>query len=248
MIPYHGTPISGDQRSVLAFLQGRHALVPFLRPDHLHLVAEACQSFVFDNSAFSIWKRGATVDFEKYLDWCSEWYRHPGFSWAMIPDVIDGTENENDALIKSWPREIPGVPVWHLHESLHRLYRLSHEWPTVALGSSGQWSNPGTRDWWERMREAMTAVCDQDGRPRCKLHGLRMLSPKIFEHLPLASADSTNAGRNASSTRRFGMYVPPTAGQRAAVIANRVERHQAASRFDWGDDPPHVWEEQAPLW
>jgi hypothetical protein len=62
-----------------------------------------------------------------------------------VPDVIDGTEDDNDALLASWPADIRGVPVYHLHESLDRLDFLCTRWPTVALGSSGQWPTPGTR-------------------------------------------------------------------------------------------------------
>ena len=75
----------------------------------------------------------------------------------------------------------------------------------------------------------MAAICDDHGRPPCKLHGLRMLDPAIFSLLPFASADSTNAGVNGGSLTRFGMYIPPTAGQRAQVIADRIESHNSAS-------------------
>ena len=121
-----------------------------------------------------------------------------------------------------------GVPVWHLHESLERLQRLASEWQTVAIGSSGQWSKPGTNPWWKRISAAMNAICDDRGRPVCRLHGLRMLDPAIFHQLPLSSADSTNAAVNGGSISRFGMYVPPTAGQRANVIADRIESHNSS--------------------
>ena len=55
-----------------------------------------------------------------------------------------------------------------------------------------------------------------------------MLDPAIFTKLPLASADSTNAAVNSGSLDRFGMYLPPTAAQRAAVIAERIESHNSA--------------------
>jgi hypothetical protein len=220
---YHGTPFGGSRQDAARFLMGRCALVPFPRRDDLGIVAEACQAFVFDNGAFSAWTRGEVLDVPGYVAWCQEWRRHPGFEWALIPDVIDGDEAENDAMLADWPREVPGVPVWHLHESVDRLVRLGHEWPTVALGSSGQWRSPGTEAWWGRIAEAMNALCDEHGRPPCKLHGLRMLDPAIFTGLPLASADSTNAVVNAGSLDRFGMYLPPTAAQRAAVIAERIE-------------------------
>lgn len=228
MIHYHGTPLGGNSQEVVRFLKGRHALVPFPRPDHLGAVAEVCKSFVFDNGAFSVWKKGGKLDVEGYMKWVDEWHRHPGFSWALIPDEIEGDEDGNDRLLEAWPSHLPGVPVWHMHESLERLQRLAQEWPIVALGSSGEWPTPGARKWWVRMTEALNSICDPEGRPQCRLHGLRMLAPKVFTQMPLASADSTNAAVNSGSLARFGQYLPPTAAQRAGVIADRVEAWNSA--------------------
>lgn len=231
---FHGTPVGGSRQDVARFLLGRHALVPFPRQDDMGIVADACQSFVFDNGAFSVWKRGAVLDVPGYLSWVRDWCRHPGFEWALIPDVIDGNEADNDALISDFAEAGLaqfGVPVWHLHESLDRLAALCDDWPTVALGSSGQWATPGTAAWWARMSEAMDAICDDQGRPAARLHGLRMMDPEIFTRLPLASADSTNVAVNCGSLSRFGSYLPATAAQRAAVIAERIEVQNSA----------HVW-------
>ncbi len=228
MIHYHGTPVGGSRQDVARFLMGRHALIPFPRHEDVAIAADVCQSFCFDNGAFTVWKQGGQLDIPGYIAWCDEWHRHPGFDWALIPDVITGTEQDNDALLKDWPSHIEGVPVWHMHESIDRLVRLGNEWRTVALGSSGQWASPGTEPWWQRMSDAMVALCDANGRPPCKLHGLRMLDPMVFSKMPLASADSTNAAVNSGSLSRFGMYLPPTAAQRAAVIAERIEAHNSA--------------------
>lgn len=240
MIHYHGTPIGGNLNDKAHFLIGRHALVPFPRRDDMAVVADACQSFVFDNGAFTIWRKGGQLDTEGYYSWVDEWHRHPGFDWALIPDVIDGDEDANDRLLEDWPGHMPGVPVWHLHESLERLQRLAQDWRIVALGSSGQWSSPGTAEWWKRMGKALSAVCDDKGRPLCKLHGLRMLDPSVFTQMPLSSADSTNAAVNGGSLSRFGMYPPPTAGQRSEIIARRVEQYTSS--------PVWLPEEQLDMW
>ncbi|WP_235592043.1 MULTISPECIES: hypothetical protein [Pseudomonas] len=108
---------------------------------------------------------------EGYTRWVEDWHRHPGFDWALIPDVIDGDEKANDVLLAAWPSGLRGVPVWHLHESIERLHRLASEWPTVAFGSSGQWESPSTSALWKRMAAAMDAICDEQGRPMCRLHG-----------------------------------------------------------------------------
>lgn len=228
MIHYHGTPIGGSRQDAARFLMGRHALVPFPRQDDIGIVAEVCQSFCLDNGAFTVWKQGGQLDVPGYVQWAYEWSRHPGFDFALIPDVIDGTEEENNALLNAWPKGLPGAPVWHMHETLSRLQYLARHYRVVALGSSGEFASVGTERWWDRMALAMKAICDDKGRPLCKLHGLRMLDPAVFSKLPLSSADSTNAAVNGGSLDRFGMYVPPTAAQRAAVIAERIEAHNSA--------------------
>lgn len=232
MIHYHGTPIGGARQDAARFLMGRHALVSFYRPDDLPAVMECCQSFCLDNGSFSHWKAGkGEIDFAAYHKWVQSMAGHPGLDWALIPDKIDGAEQDNVDMVTRWLREgskVEGVPVYHLHESLDWLDYLVSRFRTVALGSSGQWATPGTPDWWGRMAEVMRTACDEHGRPRCRLHGLRMLDPAVFSRLPLVSADSTNAAVNCGSVSRFGMYVPPTSAQRAAVIAERIESHNSA--------------------
>lgn len=229
MIHYHGTPIGGSRQDTARFLLGRHALVPFTYADDLPVVAEACQSFILDNGAFTVWRKGGVLNYSAYVDFVEAWYRHPGFDFAIIPDAIEGGAHENNRLLKQWPKHLPGVPVYHLHEDLNRLQELAQQHVRVAIGGSPQWPQPGTTKWWQRMAEVMGAVTDSEGRPICKLHGLRMLDPEIFTRLPLSSADSTNVARNNNQLNRFGMYVPPTTAQRSVVIAERIEMQNAAA-------------------
>jgi hypothetical protein len=78
-------------------------MISFAHPDQLPLAAEVSQSFALDNGAFSFWRGGEKPEWADYYGWVDEWCCHPGFDWAVIPDVIDGDENENDALVKVWP-------------------------------------------------------------------------------------------------------------------------------------------------
>lgn len=205
-------------------------------------MAEICQSFILDNGAFTLWQNGGgTVDVDAYAAWVRQWERHPGFDFAIIPDVIDGTEEDNAKMRAGWlqhrPRLAPGGVVWHLHESIESLEYLvrctqAGVFRCICLGSSGEWGTPGTPDWWQRMGDVMDAVCDTDGRPLVKLHGLRMLNPAIFSRLPLASADSANVARNTGIDKKWtGAYPPVTDGMRALVLAERIEHHSAAARW-----------------
>lgn len=229
MIHYHGLPISGKQADQIEFARGRHVLVPFTQPHILPLVADVCSSFCLDNGAYSAWRRGIAPDWEQYVGWCAEWDRHPRYDFAFAPDVIGGTERENMVLLAKYGMRIKhAVPVYHMHESLEYAHKLAKRFSRIAIGSSGEWPTPGTSSWWGRMSDVMSAVCDDQGRPITRLHGLRMLNPKIFSSLPLSSADSCNAGINAGSKKRFG-YMPPKASQRATIIAQMIEGANGAS-------------------
>lgn len=232
MIHYHGLPITPSTAALRA-IGGGHAFVSFRHPEQLTLALEVAQSFAVDNGAFSAWRSGHPVtDWEPYYDWVAELHRYPGFDFAVIPDVIDGDEAANDALLTEWPwrDSAPhiGAPVWHLHESLERLDRLVTAWPRICLGSSGDFAKIGTPAWWARMAEAMDVICDRSGRPCTKLHGLRMLDPEVFSRFPFASADSTNIGQNIGIDSAWkGAYTPPTKEARAAIMRERIESHQA---------------------
>jgi hypothetical protein len=235
VIHYHGTPIT-PYLAALALYTRRHAMVSFARPDQMELCAEICQSFSLDNGAFSFWTAGAGgVDVKGYAAWVRQWDRHPGFDWCLIPDTVDGDEDANDRLAAEWFQAgmRHGVPVWHMHESLDRLVRLCHTHQRVALGSSGEFSVVGNIPWWNRMTEAMNAICDENGHPPCKLHGLRMLDPTVFSQLPLASADSTNVARNIGIDAKWDRspYVPRSKQVRALVLADRIEHHTSAARW-----------------
>lgn len=233
MIVYHGTPFGGDRGGVTRFLSGRHALIPYPRQEDCQTAMDVCQTVIFDNGAFTAWKQGQPVsDWSGYYDWCDEWHQHPAFAWAIIPDVIDGSEADNDALLNEWPSHIEGVPVWHLHESFERLDALC-SWPRLCLGSSGEYATLGSKHWMRRMRDAMEIICPGErGRPRTKLHGLRMACSEYTGRFPFASVDSTNVAQNASLLPRFGTYCSPQRWQRAESIAWRMDALATIDRFN----------------
>jgi hypothetical protein len=235
MIHYHGLPITPATVAHKAIDAG-HAFVSFRHNEQLTVAIEVCQSFAIDNGAFSSWKSGNPItDWTDFYDWALNLKKVPSCDFAVIPDVIDGTEADNDALLKDCP--LPtwfGAPVWHLHESLERLEYLANNYVRVCFGSSGEFSTVGTQKWWSKMGQAMRVICDDLGRPCCKLHGLRMLDTAIFTKFPFSSADSTNIGRNVGidSHWKHGNYLPPTKEMRAQVMRARIEAHNS----------PAVWQ------
>lgn len=234
MIHYHGLPITPLTAAVKAINAG-HAFVSFKYRDQLSAAVEVCQSFAVDNGAFSSWKSGNPItDWSEFYRWVETCLRYPSCDFAVIPDVIDGNEDDNDLLLMQWPFRLDqGAPVWHMHESLERLERLVSTWPRVCLGSSGDFATVGDSKWWVRISEVMGIACDANGYPRCKLHGLRMLNPRVFSKLPFSSADSTNIGRNVGIDKNWanGNYLPMTKEARAQVMRDRIEFHNGSEKW-----------------
>ena len=236
MIHYHGTPFSGGASSNTA-LSAKHCFVSFANRSHMAMVAELAQSFALDNGAYSAWKSGSKFDIEGYAQWVQTWYRHPGHDFYIMPDVIDGDYDDNARMRASWSKLCTddmwsrGYPVWHMHEPLEVLEGFVRDFKGIALGSSGEFSTIGTSDWWIRIDEAMQIMTDDLGRPIKPIHGLRMLDPTIFSHLPLKSADSTNAARNCGLDRWTGPYEPVSKKEKALVLMGRIESHASASRY-----------------
>ena len=231
MIHYHGLPITPATAAVKAVEAG-HAFVSYAHPDQLGIIAEVCQSFAIDNGAFSAWRSGNPItDWSGFYDWAANCKLIPSCDFAVIPDVIDGSESDNDALLAEWP--LPkwfGAPVWHMHESFYRLERMASDYPRICLGSSGDYAAIGTQQWWQRISQAMRVICNDEGQPLVKLHGLRMLNPAIFTKFPFSSADSTNIGRNIGIDKSWkGNYMPPTKEARAMVMRSRIEAHNSPS-------------------
>lgn len=232
MIHYHGGPITPDPCAIRAW-KGRHACVSFAATQQIGLASEICQSFMIDNGAFTFWKVGTECRWDDYYAWLGQWMNHPGLDFAIVPDVIDGTEAENDALIDACPLSLYKIGVvWHINESISRLKRLADCFPRVCIGSSGEFDVTKPDKYLSRMYEAISAIVDDNGMPITKLHGLRCLNPDLFQHLPLSSADSTTVARNIGIDQRWtGAYSPKSKETRTQILVERIEFYNGSSHL-----------------
>ena len=188
MIHYHGTPISPMR--AIETMSGKHFCVSYARPDDLKRCLRLGQSLMLDNGAFSAKTRGLPFDRNGFYEWVEPLLAHP--HWGVVPDVIDGSEDEQREMVKSWPfRKEMGIPVWHLGLSISYLIELCDAWGRVCFGSAGEFWQIGTSKWCHRMDEAFNALVNTYGRQSPWVHGMRMLGQSSGPW-PLASADSTN--------------------------------------------------------
>jgi len=225
MIHYHVLPITPE--TLLVDMKNKHLLINFVYNYQIELAIEFASSIIIDNGAFSVWKSGKKVDWDKFYTWLEKYIHSPRLDFFFIPDKICGTEKENDILIKECPFK-NGVPIWHTNESLDRLERLTNEHQRIAIGSSAE-HRLKTIEWWGRMSEAFDTICNE-GKPRCKVHGLRMLDKEIVSSFPFSSGDSSSVARHSSPDH----HIPNIKNIRArlSVLTNRIEETQS----------PNVWE------
>ncbi len=193
MLKFHVTPIT-PQKVFTEFMKDECIIVSFLRPENLKRAVNFCSKIYIDNGAYTFFRKQILPDWNKFY----KFLENKTFDMFFIPDVIDGSEVENDFLISQVPEKFKSkaIPVWHLHESLERLEALINDWDYIALGSSGKYWKIGTDRWFFRMNEAMKILCDSEGYPKVKIHMLRCLNTKIFPRYPFYSADSSNFAQN----------------------------------------------------
>lgn len=218
MLHYHGTPIT-PKRELLT-LGGKCFCVSFARPDNIKIVHSIGQSVLLDNGAFSVWRRNITPNWPGYYAWADKWLDYRT-TWAVIPDVIDGEEEDNDRLLRQWPHKERGAPVWHLHESVDRLLKLCDTHEKVCFGSSGIFGRPKTPLWHRRVEEAFNAVAARH-RVMPWIHMLRGMALSDSEY-PFSSVDSTDVARNHKERKDRGIS--------ALDMANRWDAMQCPSSW-----------------
>jgi hypothetical protein len=184
-------------------LAGCNFCVSYARPEDLAIAHEIGQSVMLENGAFTFWRQGRPTNWVAFVAWVRPWLEYRT-TWAVMPDVIDGDEDDN-RLLSAWlfdyDRDVWSrcAPVWHMHESLDRLRYLCQSHDRVCIGSSGAYAELETPRWHHRMEAAMNAVC-ANGPPPTWLHMLRGMNLAGGPY-PFASVDSTDVGRNHNRTQ-----------------------------------------------
>lgn len=240
----HGTPITPNR--LLDQLRGESFCVSFAAPEQLERVMKIQDKngmLMLDNGAFSIWRAGkGKVDEKAYFAWANSAQSVCDVAVAVIPDIIEGSEEEN---WKASGRalEYARFPercmfVWHMNDSLDQLKRAAMLFNFLAIGSCAEYDVQRKRKACIERLRAASAMLDYVelfyGR-RPWVHLMRGLSL-----LPVAprfnSADSTNIARNHCRTKgqpeNVRKFANRIRGQVAKACVNYAEPLAATSNFE----------------
>lgn len=256
----HGGPIWGKvdigEGKTMTCLQvlyrNSRAMVSFARPDQLKAILKTAGArVVLDNGAFSKWMKAKKQ--QEIIDWGKYWTDYYLFvmtyissiDWFIVPDVIEGTEEENDSLINSIPSSLKhkAVPVWHSNESIDKLVRICLEFDIVAIGCCGKEAIIRSKDWSTRMDEAFKEIYI-NRKIDVKIHGLRMLDGRVMCQYPFDSCDSTNVAINVPKDKARYPEVKCKLA-RTAVLKGAIEQVKPPTIQCWIDN--FKYEEQLDL-
>jgi hypothetical protein len=190
-IHYHGTPLT--PRSELWKMAGKSFCVSYAHHNDADICVRIGQSVMWDNGAFSLYTKNKTPKWESFYNWLEPRLGHP--HWAVVPDVIDGSIEDNMRLISEWPHpKMLSAVVWHMGEPIDHLLRLVDlGFGKVCFGSSGVFWQVGSEQWSRRADEAFNALASRG--LNVWIHMLRGMAVS-GKRWPFASVDSVNVARN----------------------------------------------------
>jgi predicted kinase len=199
-----------------------------------------------DNGAYSLHNQGKTTlepgyveDFEKWAQGILD--RSPQ-AVAVIPDVIGGTEEQNQQMvIESQLPTDRAMPIWHMHESLDYLKWLVEGWGFnhLGIGSSGDYGQPGTPQWHARINEALDTIKQMEDEGTIIRPRIHMMRAQAQAHLyPFDSSDSTNVAINHNAWRRRNPGPMPLA-RMAGRIDDRIQASATGTEAEHQVLRPH---------
>lgn len=177
---------------------------------------------MIDSGAFTVWKKGTSVDLEEYATFCRG---HGDASYYVSLDVIPGGGATHDkerkpsaeererscrqgwknylALCDLLPRE-KVIPVYHQFDELRWLEKyLEHGVEYIGISPANSSSRPEKLEWLSSLRRRLF---DSAGRPVVKTHGFAVDSLRLMNFWQWHSLDSAWWGLWAS----YGMIAVPS--------------------------------------
>lgn len=141
-----------------------------------------------DSGAFSAFTKGVQVDLPGYCR-----YIQQNSDIISVASVLDGI---GDAQL-TWENQhamqqhgVTPLPCFHYGEPTEYLDAYVENYEYITLGGMVPISTPQLKIWLDRMWSKH--LTDENGKPRCKVHGFGLTSVPLMERYPWYSVDSSS--------------------------------------------------------
>lgn len=158
-------------------------------------------NLLLDSGVFSSWRRGTTIDLDRYIAYLQE---NQDFLFAYVSmDFIPGkfgqkrtqAEVEYSAKVgyqnleKMWKAGLQPIPVFHQGERWYWLEKmLADKIPYIGISSSKDLWASEQQKW---LDQVFTMLTNSKGEPIVKTHGFGITRPGFIFRFPFFSCDST---------------------------------------------------------
>lgn len=158
---------------------------------------------MLDSGAFTAATKGAKIDIDEYISFIKKYgYLFP--DGCVNLDII----NDGKGSYHNWKymkeKGVNTIPVYHLGTDEKWLEKYICQTDHISMGAIANMNTKlrllGLTRIWKRY------LLDENGKPKYKVHGLGVTSPKIIQEFPWFSVDSSKATKSAA----YGKILFPT--------------------------------------
>ena len=159
--------------------------------------------YILDSGAYSSYKIGAIIDIDEYCDFIRKYEKI--IDYYIVLDVIGSDVKSYENLLYMQAKGLNPLPVFHQGDDFKYLEKFtdgSYDFICLSpLDYSGKGSNMVR--WLDECFG--NYICDNEGKPKMKVHGLGLTTPHMMNRYPWYSVDSTSWKLSAA----FGsIFVP----------------------------------------
>lgn len=145
--------------------------------------------FMLDLGAYSAWTKGVTINIDEYCEFIK---KHSDIiNHYIVLDVIGDAEKSLEAQKYMESKGLRPLPVFHQGEDWKYLDYYANNYDYICI-SPLSYSAGGSSmvNWLDKCFS--DHVCDKDGYPKCKVHGLGLTTVKMMLRYPWYSVDSSS--------------------------------------------------------
>lgn len=145
--------------------------------------------FMLDSGAYSAYTKGVKIDIDDYCDFIKKYENI--IDHYIVLDVIGNAQKTLEAQNYMESKGLSPLPVFHQGESWDYLEHYVEKYDYICISPLSYSAGGGNMISWLDTCFA-DHICNSDGYPKCKVHGLGLTIVKMMLRYPWYSVDSSS--------------------------------------------------------